>query len=608
MSLHGNDSITLTGSRSGSFTLTAVNWPGKAFHTRAFEGDCVRVTPHLADPASTYSVDSYQSGTQSLAAATSVVAGVGDVCGSSCNQTASVVKNMSPQALILAGDNAYESGSASDYKNGYDPNYGQFKSIVHPAPGNHEYKTSNASGYFDYFGGAAGERGKGYYSFDVGDWHFVALNSNITRTASSAQVTWLKNDLAASTKPCTAAYWHHPRFSKGDHGDDTSVTPFFEALYNAKADLVVVGHDHNYQRFAPSKPNGTRDDANGVRELLIGTGGRGFYDYDKSSAGTQEAGNASTFGVAKLTLTATDYRHDFVPVAGRTYTDTVSGKCHKASSAPGFSVAVSPSSVSVPPGATASATVDVGATGGFTGATALSISGLPSGVTGSFSPASVTAPGSSKLTLTASASASGSATATITGTSGGVSKTATLAVSTSSGGFSDDFESDKGWQTATSDTATTGKWERGDPEETKEADGSIKQLGTTTSGVTCLVTGRLAGASDGANDVDGGVTTMTSPQFSVPVNGKLTFSYTYAHGNNASTSDYFRVRVLDGSSSVQAFERLGTASTKLAGAWQTATADLAQFAGHTVKLVVESADLGDPSLWESAVDDVSVTG
>ncbi|SDY04635.1 Calcineurin-like phosphoesterase [Amycolatopsis xylanica] len=510
LSLRGSDSITLTGSRAGSFTLTAVNWPGKAFHTRAFEGDCVRVTPHLADPASTYSVDSYQSGTRSLAAATSVVAGVGDVCGSSCNQTASVVKNMSPQALILAGDNAYESGSASDYKNGYDPNYGQFKSIVHPAPGNHEYKTSNASGYFDYFGSAAGERSKGYYSFDVGDWHFVALNSNITRTASSAQVTWLKNDLAASTKPCTAAYWHHPRFSKGDHGDDTSVSPFFEALYNAKADLVVVGHDHNYQRFAPSKPNGARDDANGVRELLIGTGGRGFYDYDKSSAGTQEAGNASTFGVAKLTLTATNYRHDFVPVAGRTYTDTVSGKCHKAS----------------------------------------------------------------------------------TGTAA----------------FSDDFETDKGWQTATSDTATTGKWERGDPEETKEADGSIKQLGTTMSGVNCLVTGRLAGASDGANDVDGGVTTMTSPQFSVPANGKLTFSYTYAHGSNSSTSDYFRVRVLDGTTSVPVFERLGTASTKLAGAWQTATADLTQFAGHTVKLVVESADLGDPSLWESAVDDVNVTG
>ncbi|ALG11968.1 hypothetical protein AOZ06_38435 [Kibdelosporangium phytohabitans] len=330
LSLHGNDSVTLTGSASGTFTLTSAHWPGKAFHTRAFEGDCVRVTPRFADSASRYSIDYYQSSTRELAQATSTVAAVGDLCGSSCDQTAAVVKNLNAQALVLAGDNAYESGSLSEYRQRYDPNFGQFRSIVHPTPGNHEYKTSSAAGYFDYFGALAGERGKGYYSFDVGDWHFVALNSNISRTASSTQVAWLKKDLAASTKPCTAAYWHHPRFSRGDHGDNTSITPFFEALYNAKADLVVVGHDHNYQRFALSKPNGARDDANGVRQLLVGTGGRGFYSYDMNSAAVQEAGNADTFGVAKLTLTATGYRHDFVPVAGRTYTDTVSGKCHKA--------------------------------------------------------------------------------------------------------------------------------------------------------------------------------------------------------------------------------------------------------------------------------------
>nr|WP_083467356.1 metallophosphoesterase [Kibdelosporangium sp. MJ126-NF4]CEL23147.1 Alkaline phosphatase precursor (APASE) [Kibdelosporangium sp. MJ126-NF4]CTQ90285.1 Alkaline phosphatase precursor (EC 3.1.3.1) (APASE) [Kibdelosporangium sp. MJ126-NF4] len=329
LSLRGNDSVTLAGSRSGAFTLTAAHWPGKAFHTRAFDGDCVRVTPNLGDSASRYTIDAYQSGTRELAESTSVVAAVGDVCGSSCDQTAAVVANMSPQALILAGDNAYDSGSLNEYRQKYDPNYGRFKSIVHPTPGNHEYRTSSASGYFDYFGALAGERGKGYYSFDVGDWHFVALNSNIARTATSTQVAWLKNDLAASTKPCTAAFWHHPRFSRGDHGDNTSITPFFEALYNAKADLVVVGHDHNYQRFAPSKPNGTRDDANGVRQLLVGTGGRGFYNFNQSSVAVQEAGNAKTFGVAKLTLTASGYRHDFVPVAGRTYTDTASGKCHK---------------------------------------------------------------------------------------------------------------------------------------------------------------------------------------------------------------------------------------------------------------------------------------
>jgi hypothetical protein len=177
-------------------------------------------------------------------------------------------------------------------------------------------------------------------------------------------------------------------------------------------------------------------------------------------------------------------------------------------------------------------------------------------------------------------------------------------------GFSDDFESDKGWVVNASgtDTATTGRWERGDPEETREADGSVKQLGTTTSGTNCLVTGRLAGASDGANDVDGGLTSTTSPQISVPAGGKLTFSYTFAHGDNSSTSDFLRVQVLDGTTRTKVFEKLGTAGVRVAGAWQTATVDLAQFAGHNVKLVVEAADADTSSLWESAVDDVRVTG
>ncbi|MFS8104953.1 metallophosphoesterase [Lentzea alba] len=612
LSLRGNDSVTVSGSKAGSYTFTAQHWPGKAFHSRAFEGDCVRIQPRLADSGSRYAVDSYQFGTQALAAATATVAAVGDVCGSSCNQTAPVVKNMSPQALVLAGDNAYDNGSTSDYKNKYDPQYGQFKSITYPSPGNHEYNTSGASGYFDYFGARAGTRGKGFYSFDVGDWHFIALNSNISRGATSEQVTWLKNDLTANTKPCTAAFWHHPRFSRGDHGDDTSVTPFWDALYAAKADLVIAGHDHNYQRFAPSRPNGTRDDVNGVRQLLIGTGGRGFYSFNQGSDAVQEVGNANTFGVGKLTLTATNYKADFVPVSGRTFTDTTSGNCKKASSTPAFSVGASPSSVAVVPGSSKTVTVDVGATGGFTGSVALSVSGLPSGVTGSFSPSSVNAPGSSTLTLTASDSATGSATATITGTSGGVGKTASLSVTAgnTAAGFSDDFESNLGWvaNAAGSDTATTGRWERGDPEETREADGSVKQLGTTTSGTNCLVTGRLAGASDGANDVDGGLTSTTSPQFSVPSGGKLTFSYTFAHGDNSSTSDFLRVHVLDGTTKVKVFEKLGTSGVKVAGGWQTATVDLAQFAGRDVKLVVEAADASTASLWESAVDDVRVTG
>ncbi|AUI59350.1 metallophosphoesterase [Amycolatopsis sp. BJA-103] len=616
LALRGHDSVTLTGSGSGSFTLTARNWPGKAFHTRAFEGDCVRVSAALADPASRFAIDSYQAGDRALAAATSTVAAVGDVCGASCNQTAPLVKNMNPQALILAGDNAYSSGTLSEYNSNYHPYYGQFRSITYPTPGNHEYNTSGAAGYFDYFGKQAGERGKGYYSFDVGDWHFVALNSNITRTAGSAQVTWLKNDLAASTKPCTAAFFHHPRFSRGTHGDDTSVTPFFQTLYDAKADLVVVGHDHNYQRFAQSRPDGKRDDVNGVRQLLIGTGGRGYYSFDQSSAAEQEVGNTNTFGVSKLTLTATGYRSDFVPVSGRTFTDSTTGKCKKAASSPAFSVGTSPSSVSVKPGGTASVSVTVASTGGFTSATALSVSGLPSGVTGTISPSSVTPPANgtatATLTLTASAGATGSATATVTGSSGSVSQTATVAVSVGSGGgeaFSDDFETDKGWRVdaAGSDTATSGKWERGDPEETTSTySDQVKQRGDTTSGANCLVTGRLAGSEYGANDLDGGASSMTSPSFTVPSGGKLTFSYTFAHGDNATSADYLRIRVLDGTTPTTVFEKLGSA-TEVAGAWQTAAADLSSFAGRSVRLLVEAADASTASLWESAVDDLRVT-
>ncbi|MFK0245459.1 metallophosphoesterase [Amycolatopsis azurea] len=616
LSLRGNDSVTLTGSRAGSFTLTAQHWPGKAFHTRAFEGDCVRISTALSDPASRFAIDSYQSGARPLAEATTTVAAVGDVCGSSCNQTAPLIKNMNPQALILAGDNAYDSGSLSEYKSKFDPYYGQFRSITYPTPGNHEYNTSGASGYFDYFGRQAGERGKGYYSFDVGDWHFVALNSNITHSSGSTQVTWLKNDLAASTKPCTAAYFHHPRFSRGTHGDDTGVNPFFQALYDAKADLVVVGHDHNYQRFAPSRPDGTRDDVNGVRQLLIGTGGRGYYSFDQSSAAVQEKGNTNTFGVSRLTLTATDYRSDFVPVSGRTFTDTTSGKCKKGVSSPAFSIGTSPSTVSMKPGGTASVSVTVGSSGGFASATALSVSGLPAGVTGTLSPSSVTPPANgtatATLTLTASASASGSATATVTGTSGSVSRTANVAVSVGSGGgdvFADDFETDKGWQVnaAATDTATSGKWERGDPEQTTSTySDQIKQRGDTTSGANCLVTGRLAGSEYGANDLDGGVSSMTSPAFTVPTGGKLTFSYTLAHGDNATSADYLRLRVLDGTTPATVFEKLGSAA-EVAGAWQSATADLASFAGRSVRLVVEAADAGTASLWESAIDDVRVT-
>ncbi|WP_272949658.1 pre-peptidase C-terminal domain-containing protein [Kribbella antibiotica] len=438
LDLRGTDSLAV-----GSTRLTATNWQGKAFHTKAFEGRCVSVTPKLTDPASSYEIDAYQSGTQSLSLATVTVAGAGDICGSACNQTRALLDSINPDAVFTAGDNAYEAGTLSEYNNSYHPQWGAYKSITHPTPGNHEYGTSGASGYFSYFGAAAGQSGKGYYSWDIGDWHFVALNSNIDKKAGSVQEAWLRSDLAASTKPCTAAYWHHSRFAAGNYSDDASLKPFFQALYDYKADLVLSGHDHNYVRFAQSKPDGTKDTANGIRELLVGTGGRALYGAGGSTAATIEKSNYNTFGVAKLTLNSTSYTADFVPVAGRTFTDTVTSSCHpkNGSATPSYTVSANPASVAVARGAGGSSTVTVASSGGFNAATNLTVSGLPAGVTASYSPSSVTPPAngnaSSTLTFAASATATtGAATVTVTATSGTATKTTTIALDVTTGGGS----------------------------------------------------------------------------------------------------------------------------------------------------------------------------
>ncbi|MEU6315490.1 RICIN domain-containing protein [Streptomyces sp. NPDC047014] len=338
LSLRGDDSITLAGSSGGSYTLTARNATGKEFYTRAFSGDCVTVTPKLTQSGSSYSIDAHQSGKTALANASVKVAAVGDICGEACNQTAPLVSAMAPTAVITAGDNAYESGKLSEFNGSYDKNWGKFNSIVHPAPGNHEYKTSGAKGYFDYYQGkgvTTGDRDKGYYSFDVGDWHMVSLNSNISVGAGSAQEKWLRADLAASTKPCTIAYWHHARFSSGDHGDSGGTAPLMKALTDYKADVAVWGHDHHYERFAPAMSDGTKDTANGIRSFVLGTGGRALYSKRSGTSGPSEVFNNNTYGVGQFDLSATGYAFTFKQVSGRTFTDSVSGTCHAKGNGPG---------------------------------------------------------------------------------------------------------------------------------------------------------------------------------------------------------------------------------------------------------------------------------
>ena len=258
-----------------------------------------------------------------------VLVGAGDIadCGSSGAEATAALLDAIPGTVFTAGDNAYSSGTASEYANCYDPTWGRHKARTRPAPGNHEYNTSDAAPYYAYFGANAGPSGRGYYSYDLGDWHLISLNSNIDMSAGSAQELWLRADLAATTKTCVLAYWHHPRFSSGSHGSSTESQPLWQALYDYNADVVVVGHDHNYQRFAPQTPSGAPDPVRGIREFVAGTGGRSHYSFSTPIANT-EAYNTDTWGVLKLTLDAASYSWEFIPIAGGTYRDSGTGACH----------------------------------------------------------------------------------------------------------------------------------------------------------------------------------------------------------------------------------------------------------------------------------------
>jgi fibronectin type 3 domain-containing protein len=253
--------------------------------------------------------------------------------------TSDLLVNAGLSAVLVLGDSQYESASLSGLNNSYNNSWGRVKSITRPAPGNHEYKTSGAAGYFDYFNGVgqqtgpAGDRSKGYYSFNVGTWHLIALNSTdhctiISCAAGSAQETWLKADLAANAdKYCTLAFWHDPRFNSGHDKNADEMAPLFKALYDADADVALGGHAHDYERFAPQNPNGQLDTARGIRQFVVGTGGA-FWTSISTPQPNSEIRQNSTYGVLKLTLRPTSYDWQFVPEAGKTFTDSGTGQCH----------------------------------------------------------------------------------------------------------------------------------------------------------------------------------------------------------------------------------------------------------------------------------------
>jgi calcineurin-like phosphoesterase family protein len=245
--------------------------------------------------------------------------------------TAALLRKGHYVAVLALGDEQYENGSLADFKAAYDPAWGVLKRITYPAPGNHEYGTPGAAGYYAYFGARAGARSQGYYSFDIGGWHLIALNSNCGAIGgcnfASPQGRWLRADLAAHPSACTLAYWHHPRFSSGPHGNDARFGDFWRILYDGGADVVLVGHDHHYERFAPQTPGAGADPKRGIREFVVGTGGRSHYPFVTPRANSQVR-NSTTFGVLALTLRPNGYDWRFVPEPGQSFTDAGTSSCH----------------------------------------------------------------------------------------------------------------------------------------------------------------------------------------------------------------------------------------------------------------------------------------
>ena len=265
---------------------------------------------------------------------TAILVGAGDIADckdlSGAEATAKLLDKV-PGTVMAVGDLAYPDGSKENFAC-YDKTWGRVKSRTRPAPGNHEFHAAGATPYFDYFGPAAGDPKTGYYSYELGTWHIIVLNSECKDVggceAGSPQEKWLRADLAAHPAACTLAYWHKPLFSSGGaHGNDLTVKSLWQALYEANADVIIGGHDHDYERFAPQTPDGGADSHRGIREFVVGTGGKNHRPFAGPKPNS-ELRDANAFGVLKLTLKPGSYDWQFIPEAGKTFTDAGSDACH----------------------------------------------------------------------------------------------------------------------------------------------------------------------------------------------------------------------------------------------------------------------------------------
>jgi hypothetical protein len=244
--------------------------------------------------------------------------------------TASLLDDLSGVVVAL-GDLAYEDGTAEEFETCYDPTWGRHKDRTLPVLGNHEFESGNADGYFGYFGAVAGDPPNGYHSLDIGGWHVIVLNSNCGESggcdAGDPQEMWLRADLAASDARCTVAVWHNPVFSSGLHGGNDKTESWWEALYEAGADVVLNGHDHDYERFAPQDPSGIADPDHGITQFVVGTGGANLRTMEQPLPNSV-ARNDHTYGLLELTLRDAGASWRFVSAGGGSYTDEGSVRCH----------------------------------------------------------------------------------------------------------------------------------------------------------------------------------------------------------------------------------------------------------------------------------------
>ena len=258
--------------------------------------------------------------------------GAGDIsiCSNDNDEETAQLLDGIAGTVFTLGDNAYEDGTTQQFDDCYDPTWGRHKARTQPTPGNHDYHTSGAAGYYAYFGAAAGDPSKGYYSYDIGGWHVIALNTECGEIggcdSGDPQGQWLIADLAANPTACTVAYGHRPRWSSGNHGGSSEMADFWQILYDANADVLISGHDHIYERFALQDPNGVADPGRGIRQFVVGTGGKAITAIGPLEPNSET--NGDDFGVLKVTLNATSYDWEFVPIAGASYTDSGSEPCH----------------------------------------------------------------------------------------------------------------------------------------------------------------------------------------------------------------------------------------------------------------------------------------